>query len=100
MLVLIVKVIIYLFQVIKWPNALEQNEIARENQLLHGLPDIIGALDGTHIRISSCPNEDNDSINRKKFPSMQLQVLDSYTYMKIDRNLTISIQQTHVVGLN
>jgi len=40
-----------------------------------GLPGIVGALDGSHIRLASCPRGDTDYINRKGFPSMQLQVL-------------------------
>lgn len=63
------------YQVIKWPSFAEQNEIARENQLNHGLPDIMGYLDGTHIPLAGCPKSDKDYVNRKGFPSMQLQVI-------------------------
>lgn len=53
----------------------DQHSIAPDFQLLCGLPDIIGALDGTHIRLSSCIGGDNDYFNRKHYPSIQLQVL-------------------------
>ncbi|XP_069139208.1 uncharacterized protein [Argopecten irradians] len=59
--------------VIKWPDFVEQQAIAREFQLQHNIPDALGAVDGTHIRLASCPSGENDYINRKSFPSMQLQ---------------------------
>ncbi|XP_069103544.1 uncharacterized protein [Argopecten irradians] len=64
-----------LLKVIQWPGFDAQETTARENQLSFGLPDIMGYLDGTHIRLSGCPRGDNDFINRKHFPSMQLQVV-------------------------
>ena len=47
-------------------------------QLQSGIPGIIGALDGTHIRLYSAPKGDRDYFNRKQFPSIQLQVLYIY----------------------
>ncbi|XP_062588991.1 uncharacterized protein LOC134250654 [Saccostrea cucullata] len=64
-----------LWNVIQWPDFNEQNEIAREFQLRCGLPDIVGVLDGTHIRLASCINGDTDYMNRKHFPSIQLQIV-------------------------
>ncbi|XP_062609347.1 uncharacterized protein LOC134271110 [Saccostrea cucullata] len=64
-----------LSKIIQWPDFIEQQRIAQDFQLQSGLPDIIGALDGTHIRLSSCIGGDNDYINRKHFPSIQLQVV-------------------------
>ncbi|KAJ8309953.1 hypothetical protein KUTeg_011818 [Tegillarca granosa] len=37
------------------------------------IPGIIGIIDGTHIRLSGALGGDQDYINRKHFPSMQLQ---------------------------
>ena len=65
-----------LFQVLKWPNQQQQDEIARVDQL----PDIVGCLDGTHIRLAYCPKSDRDYINRKNFPSMQLQLSPIHHY--------------------
>ena len=69
-----------LFQVLKWPNQQQQDEFARENQLKYGLPDVVGCLDGTHIRLAYCPKSDRDYINRKNFPSMQLQLSPIHHY--------------------
>jgi hypothetical protein len=60
--------------VIDWPDVQTQLAIARDFQLQSGMPGIIGALDGSHIRLSSAPKCDRDYFNRKGYPSMQLQV--------------------------
>ena len=66
------------FQIIQWPDLQAQRDIAIEFQLLSALPGVIGAVDGTHIRLSAALKGDTDYINRKGFPSMQLQVLISF----------------------
>ncbi|CAC5368191.1 unnamed protein product [Mytilus coruscus] len=66
------------------PSLQRQDELSREIQLLHMLPNIIGAIDGTHIRLSSCPSNDNDYYNRKGFPSMQLQLVVDNTLKILD----------------
>ena len=43
----------FLFQLIKWPYLPEKDEISREFQLKTGLGGIVGALDGSHIRLAS-----------------------------------------------
>ena len=68
----------YLFfiysQMIPWPNTERQNEIARVYFQAYGIPGVIGCIDGSPIRLSHCPKGDPDYINRKGFPSLQLQV--------------------------
>ena len=47
----------------------------KQCQEVIGIPCLIGAIDGTHINIPG-PSEHRDAyINRKGFPSMQLQVV-------------------------
>ena len=53
---------------IAWPDRQEQAKLSQDFQLASGLPGIIGAIDGCHIRLSSCPGGDNDYINIKGFP--------------------------------
>lgn len=67
-------IILFKYQVIRWPSSAEQQVIATRFQLNYMFPHTVGVLDGTHIRLSSCPGGDPDYINRKSFPSMQLQV--------------------------
>jgi hypothetical protein len=38
------------------------------------MTDVIGTLDGTHIRLSGALNGDTDYINRKGFASVQVKV--------------------------
>jgi hypothetical protein len=42
------------------------------------MPNTVGVLDGSHIRLAACPQGDTDYINRKSFPSVQLQVMYGY----------------------
>ncbi|XP_071577182.1 putative nuclease HARBI1 [Temnothorax nylanderi] len=59
--------------VIRYPNAAEKAETAAFYQNTKGFPGIIGAIDGSHIRIDR-PAEDPDSyINRKQYFSVNLQ---------------------------
>lgn len=39
------------------------------------MPNCIGFIDGTHIGLSFLPNGDKDYINRKGYPSIQLQLV-------------------------
>jgi len=59
---------------IKWPTIEEAEQNMQTTERLYGFPGVIGAVDGTHIKITA-PNENSDSyINRKGFHSIQLQV--------------------------
>lgn len=72
-----------IFKVIQWPDENRQVEIEREFQLQSGIPHIVGIIDGTHIQLSHVPNGDQDYVNRKSYPSVQLQVricCNSYPY--------------------
>ncbi|XP_060083974.1 uncharacterized protein LOC132563238 [Ylistrum balloti] len=44
-------------------------------KVMSGIGNIVGALDGTYLPIVNCPGGDNDYINRKEFPSVQLQLI-------------------------
>ncbi|XP_070549917.1 putative nuclease HARBI1 [Ptychodera flava] len=39
------------------------------------VPGVVGVIDGTHIRITNLPGQDGDFINRKGYPSVQLQLV-------------------------
>ncbi|XP_062596179.1 putative nuclease HARBI1 [Saccostrea cucullata] len=68
--------------VIQWLDPAAQNITAQLFQLASGFPGIIDVLDGTHIRLSSPIGGDSDYINRKGYPSIQLQIV-------VDHNLKI-----------
>ncbi|XP_021379463.1 protein ANTAGONIST OF LIKE HETEROCHROMATIN PROTEIN 1-like [Mizuhopecten yessoensis] len=70
-------------QVIRWPDADRQREIAREVEDSVGISGVVGFIDGTHIRLASAPGGEQDYYNRKSFPSIQLQAV-------VDNNMTIT----------
>ena len=61
-------------QVICWPND-EEKERSEEDFRTNGFPNIIGAIDGSHIKIDK-PEEDPDSYRgRNKFYSIHIQAV-------------------------
>ncbi|KAJ8911891.1 hypothetical protein NQ315_012305 [Exocentrus adspersus] len=61
-------------QTIYWPTAQERNVIERDFRQ-NGFPGVIGAIDGSHIKID-IPAVDPDSyLNRKGYHSIQMQVV-------------------------
>lgn len=59
---------------IQWPTGDVAVSIMQGFEAASGFPEVIGAIDGTHVRINA-PNENPaDYINRKGYHSIQLQV--------------------------
>ncbi|XP_052809509.1 putative nuclease HARBI1 [Mya arenaria] len=61
-------------QFITWPNRVQQQEIMREFFTSAGFPNVIGAVDGSHIRIIM-PKDGHDFINRKNFASIDVMAV-------------------------
>ncbi|XP_018363689.1 PREDICTED: putative nuclease HARBI1, partial [Trachymyrmex cornetzi] len=62
-------------QFIKWPNREEAEHTWTNIKTKHKFPKIIGAIDGTHIRITKPKEHDESYINRKGYYSIQLQII-------------------------
>lgn len=60
---------------IRWPNIQEMQTEAQRFAQRNGFPDIIGALDGTHIKISKPQMHAQRYFSRKHFYSLQLQAV-------------------------
>lgn len=60
---------------IRLPTVAEANEIAYRNSLVHLVPQVYGALDGTHVPILPPTEGYRDYINREGWPSIVLQAL-------------------------
>lgn len=61
-------------QFIRWPRGEHARQVAREFESHSAFPRVVGAIDGTHIKINA-PTEDAQSyINRKGTHSIQVQV--------------------------
>lgn len=61
-------------KIITWPDANEIQLVKDHFAMKCGFPNVVGALDGTHIKIPSPSNNHEKYINRKGFHSIQLQV--------------------------
>ncbi|XP_020299186.1 putative nuclease HARBI1 [Pseudomyrmex gracilis] len=60
---------------IRWPTMQEAEQTMQKIEQLYGFPGVIGAIDGTHIKINA-PKDNSDSyVNRKGYHSIQLQVI-------------------------
>lgn len=61
-------------QFISWPSNEQAQTIMRKFKENRRFPNVIGAIDGTHIRIEAPTQNAVDYINRKGYHSIQLQV--------------------------
>jgi hypothetical protein len=68
---------------IRWPDENEKIEIAN-NFSRYGLPNIIGAIDGSHIPIKKPTENGIDYFNRKKYYSMVLQAVCRHDLIFLD----------------
>lgn len=77
-------------QSIKWPDFQEKQEIERFFREKH-FPGVIGAIDGSHIRIDK-PTQDPDSYyNRKKYFSIQVGFFLKSNLLKLISGVSIEI---------
>ena len=58
---------------IRWPSAVIMDKFAQEFQNLHGIPYVVGAVDGSHIPIIGPRLHAAEYYNRKGFHSILLQ---------------------------
>lgn len=59
---------------IKWPSREETEQTMEIIENQYGFPGVIGAVDGTHIKITAPKDHSESYVNRKGFHSIQLQV--------------------------
>ncbi|KAI4455490.1 hypothetical protein MML48_9g00008915 [Holotrichia oblita] len=62
-------------RVIQWPSQDRAVIVMRGFEEASGIPRIIGAIDGTHIKIDAPKENAADYVNRKGYHSLQLQVV-------------------------
>lgn len=61
-------------QIITWPDENEK-KIIEEHFLNNGFPNVIGAIDGTHIKIDKPERDAESYINRKGYYSVQVSII-------------------------
>lgn len=59
-------------EIIRWPND-DEKRTNEEQFRANGFPNIIGAIDGSHIKIDKPDNDPDSYLNRKGFYSIQVQ---------------------------
>ncbi|XP_071580153.1 putative nuclease HARBI1 [Temnothorax nylanderi] len=64
---------------IQWPDEVVAADIRDKFAKISGFPNVTGAIDGTHIKIRAPPTDAASYINRKGFPSINVQVADVLT---------------------
>ncbi|XP_033731089.1 putative nuclease HARBI1 [Pecten maximus] len=67
------KLACYASQAIKWPTTEECQKGKRKFFAIAGFPSIIGAVDGTHIRIQAPHTDEPSYVNRKGYHSINVQ---------------------------
>lgn len=71
-------------RIISWPDPQRQQEISDLFEAECQIPGIVGIIDGSHITLTSVPNGDQDYINRKGYPSLQLQLIVDHILLITD----------------
>ena len=61
-------------QFIKWPTEEKVVTSEREFRSKKGFPDVLGLIDGTHVKLDVPKNNADGYVNRKGYHSIQLQV--------------------------
>lgn len=69
---------------IRWPNSTEAEETSNYFRKKQGIEGIIGAIDGSHIRINRPAKNQEEYCNRKGFHSVLLQAIVNHRKMFID----------------
>lgn len=59
---------------IHWPTVEEAEKTMNTIEEKYGFPEVIGAIDGTHVKIIAPRDNSESYVNRKGFHSIQLQV--------------------------
>jgi len=75
---------------IQWPSGDRAVTIMQGFERASGFPGIIGAIDGTHIRINAPKKNSADYVNRKGYHSIHLQVSE-YNINKSQLNYIINV---------
>lgn len=69
---------------IQWPQGGKALEIMEEFEKSSAFPNVIGAIDGTHIKIKAPYKDDQAYVNRKGYHSIHVQVKFITSVIKID----------------
>lgn len=71
---------------IRWPTPQQCLDTAARIEASYHFPGVIGAVDGTHIKILAPKDDHATYINRKGYHSLQLQVSRNISLFKLKKN--------------
>lgn len=60
---------------IQWPQGAKVLEVQEEFEAVSGFPNVIGAIDGSHVEIKAPYEGSQAYINRKGYHSIHIQVI-------------------------
>ena len=60
---------------IKWPSETEKGKVRQGFFHLGGFPNVIGCIDGTHVRIQAPKDDEKSYVNRKNFHSINVMAV-------------------------
>ncbi|WAR15468.1 HARB1-like protein [Mya arenaria] len=58
---------------VKFPTGLEIESVKRKFYSVAGFPNVVGAVNGTHVKIQAPPDNEADYVNRKGYHSLNVQ---------------------------
>lgn len=64
----------------RWPNEAEAAEVQRQFFEVAGFPSVVGAVDGTHIRIQGPSYHEEAYVNRNGYHSINVQLVVDASY--------------------
>ena len=70
-------------QFIVWPNQRKADENKISFYRIRRFPNVIGCVDGTHVRIQTPFDQEHEFVNRKNYHSMNVQVSYIYTVCNV-----------------
>ncbi|XP_052790083.1 putative nuclease HARBI1 [Mya arenaria] len=69
---------------VKFPTGLEIESVKRKFYSVAGFPNVVGAVDGTHVKIQAPPDNEADYVNRKGYHSLNVQMVCDANYRITD----------------
>ncbi|KAL1487752.1 hypothetical protein ABEB36_015587 [Hypothenemus hampei] len=70
-------------EILRWPNE-DEKRISENHFRASGFPNVIGAIDGTHIKLDKAENDPDSYLNRKGYYSIQMQAVCDHRRKIID----------------
>jgi len=80
-------------QLISWPTRQRKTDTASGFNILAGFPNVIGAMDGPHVRIIK-PGEGVDYINRKNYPSINVMAVCDHKGINLSQFMVILLSNS------